>query len=74
MQRVLFLCAHNSARSQISEGLLRAGAGERFEVFSAGSEPTQVHPCAVRVLQDEGIDISRQRAKNVNEWINLPFD
>ncbi len=72
--RILFLCVHNSARSQIAEGLLRAKAGDRVEVFSAGSDPTSVHPFALRVLQDEGIDASRQRSKSVNEFVHQRFD
>ncbi len=72
--RVLFLCVHNSARSQMAEGLLRAQAGERFEVMSAGSAPTQVHPLAVRALHELGIDISSQHSKNVSELLNQRFD
>ena len=72
--RILFLCVHNSARSQIAEGLLRAIANERFEVFSAGSEPSVVHPLAMRVLQERGIDASRHRSKSVNEFANEKFD
>lgn len=72
--RVLFLCVHNSARSQIAEGLLRTMAGDRFEVFSAGSEPTFVNPFAIRVLRDEGIDISHQSSKPVNAFLNKQFD
>jgi protein-tyrosine-phosphatase len=74
MIRVLFLCVHNSARSQIAEGLLRAMAGDFVQVFSAGSDPTHVHAFAVRVLQDEGIDASRRRSKSVNEFVNQRFD
>jgi arsenate reductase len=74
MIRVLFLCVHNSARSQIAEGLLRARLGERAEVYSAGSDPTRVHPFALRVLQDEGIDAARHRSKSVDEFINQRFD
>lgn len=72
--RVLFLCVHNSARSQMAEGLLRAMAGERFEVFSAGSEPTRVHPLAIQVMRERGIDISQQHSKSVAEFANQPFD
>ena len=72
--RVLFLCVHNSARSQMAEGLLRAIAGDRFDVFSAGSVPTSVNPFAVRVLRDEGIDISQQESKSVAEFVNQRFD
>lgn len=74
MIRVLFLCVHNSARSQIAEALLRAMAGDRVQVFSAGSDPTRVHPFAERVLQDEGIDTARQRSKSVNEFTDQRFD
>ena len=61
--RVLFLCTHNSARSQMAEGLLRAMAGERFEVQSAGTEQTRVHPLAIRAMAERGIDISGHRSK-----------
>lgn len=60
---VLFLCARNAARSQMAEGLLRDAAGDRFEVHSAGVEPGELHPLAVRVMAEIGIDISRQQAK-----------
>lgn len=73
-KRVLFLCVHNSARSQMAEGLLRAMAGERFEIFSAGSEPTRIHPLAIRALQEQGIDISNQRSKSVNAFGDQRFD
>lgn len=72
--RVLFLCTHNSARSQMAEGLLRALGGERFEVESAGHQPTQVHPLAIQAMAEIGIDISAQRAKNVAEFFGQTFD
>lgn len=72
--RVLFLCVHNSARSQIAEGLLRHMAGEWIDVFSAGSEPSRVNPFAIRVLQDLGIDASAHTSKSVQEFLNQPFD
>jgi len=72
--RVLFLCVHNSARSQLAEGLLRALAGDRYESFSAGSEPSHVHPLALRVLQERGIDATQHRSKSVNEFANERFD
>ena len=62
-QRVLFLCTHNSARSQMAEGFLRAMAGDRFEVQSAGTEKTAVHPLAIRAMAERGIDISGQTSK-----------
>lgn len=72
--RVLFLCVHNSARSQLAEGLLRAMAGEQIEVYSAGSEPSGVNPYARRVLQDRGIDASGHSSKSLQEFIHQPFD
>jgi len=72
--RVLFLCVHNSARSQLAEGLLRAMAGDSVDVYSAGSEPSQVNPFAIRVLQDRGIDTSVLYSKSVQEFVNQPFD
>jgi arsenate reductase len=72
--RVLFLCVHNSARSQMAEGLLRAMAGDRIEVFSAGSAPSRVHPLAIRALQERGIDISAQRSKSIGEFVGEQFD
>jgi len=67
MKRVLFLCSHNSARSQMAEGFLRALAPHRFVVESAGTRATRVHPLALQVMQEEGIDISGQRSKSVDE-------
>ena len=72
--RVLFLCAHNSARSQMAEALLRALGGEKFEVASAGHRPTEVHPLAITVMKEIGIDIAHQRAKNVTELFGQSFD
>lgn len=74
MERVLFLCAHNSARSQMAEGLLRARAGDRFEAFSAGSEATQVRPLAILAMAELGIDISGQRSKTTHEYTGQVFD
>jgi arsenate reductase (thioredoxin) len=65
--RVLFLCSHNSARSQMAEGFLRAFGGVRFEVQSAGTRATQVHPLAIAAMREVGIDISRQTSKSVDE-------
>lgn len=68
-ERVLILCTHNAARSQMAEGLLRARAGDRFEVHSAGYEPSQVHPLAVEAMADIGIDISGQRSKGTKDYL-----
>jgi arsenate reductase len=73
-QRVLILCTGNAARSQMAEGLLRHDAGDRFEVFSAGVAPCQIRPEAIAVLQELGIDPSRQRAKHVDEFAGQSFD
>ena len=72
-QRVLFLCTHNSARSQIAEGLLRQLGGDRFEAFSAGTEATGVRPLAIRVMAELGIDISRQESKTLERYLGEPF-
>jgi arsenate reductase len=67
VKRVLFLCAHNSARSQMAEGFLRSFAGDRFEVQSAGTRATGVHPLATEVMREAGVDISGQRSKSVDD-------
>ena len=72
--RVLFVCTHNSARSQIAEALLRHGGGSAFEVVSAGTEVTRVNPFAVRVLHERGIDWSGARSKSIEEFLAEPFD
>jgi arsenate reductase len=66
--RVLFLCAHNAARSQMAEALLRHHAGELFEVASAGFRPTEVHPLTRKVLSEVGVDASALRAKPVRDF------
>jgi len=72
--RVLILCTGNSARSQMAEGLLRHDAGDRFEVFSAGVEPSQVRPLAIVAMREVDIDISGQRSKSVDEFADAEFD
>ncbi len=73
-QRVLILCTGNSARSQMAEGLLRHDAGDRFEVFSAGTKPSQVRPEAIAVMKEIGIDLSAHRSKHVDEFAGQSFD
>jgi arsenate reductase (thioredoxin) len=73
-QRVLFLCTHNSARSQMAEGLLRTLGGDRFEAFSAGTEATQVRPLAIRAMAELGIDMSAQRSKTLDRYLKERFD
>lgn len=73
-RRVLILCTHNSARSQMAEALLRHIGGERFEVASAGTEATRVHPLAVRAMREVGLDISGARSKSLEEFRGQRFD
>ena len=73
-RRVLFLCTHNSARSQMAEGLLRALGGDRFEAFSAGTEAAHVRPLAIRAMAELGIDISGQQSKTLERYLDQPFD
>jgi protein-tyrosine-phosphatase/DNA-binding transcriptional ArsR family regulator len=72
--RVLVVCTHNSARSQMAEGLLRARGGGQIEVYSAGSHPTRLHPEAVRVMDAAGIDIRGQHSKSLSEFEGQAFD
>ncbi len=71
---MLFLCTHNSARSQMAEGFLRHLAGDRFEVHSAGTEATAVRPQAIEVMCELGIDISGQESKTLERYLGQPFD
>ncbi|GIV61074.1 MAG: ArsC family transcriptional regulator [Rhodothermaceae bacterium] len=73
-KRVLFVCTHNSARSQMAEGLLRAMAGDRYEVMSAGTEPRGVHPLAVEAMREIGIDLSGHRSEHVDRYLDPPAD
>jgi thioredoxin type arsenate reductase len=72
--RVLFVCTHNSARSQMAEGLLRFKAGERVDVFSAGTEATHVNPLAIDAMKRLGVDISSQESKNLDGFLGKKFD
>ena len=72
--RVLFLCTHNSARSQMAEGLLRSFGGSDVEVASAGTEATFVRPEAIAVMRELGIDISGHESKTLERFLNEPFD
>ena len=74
MERVLFLCSHNSARSQMAEGFLRAFAGADYDAFSAGLEATEVRPLAIQAMAEIGIDISTQTSKVVREFDGQQFD
>lgn len=72
--QVLVLCTANSARSQMGEGLLRAMAGEKIDVFSAGSQPSVVNPFAIRAMAQVGIDISSHTSKSLNIYLDKEFD
>ena len=72
--RILFLCTHNSARSQMAEGLLRHLAGDRVEAHSAGTEATHVRPLAIRAMDEIGVDISGQKSKTLERYLGEPFD
>ena len=72
--RVLFLCTGNSARSQMAEAILRRVGGPRIEAASAGSQPKDLHPNAVRVMRERGIDISGRRSKHLSEFVEQRFD
>lgn len=72
--RVIFVCTHNSARSQMAEGLLRAAGGKRYEVHSAGTEATAVRPEAVTVMRELGIDIACHESKTLERYLDQPFD
>jgi arsenate reductase len=71
--RVLFVCTHNSARSQMAEGMVRAWGGDRFEAFSAGTEATQVRPEAIEVMREIGVDISGHRSKTILPFVGEAF-
>ncbi|HKR01561.1 MAG TPA: arsenate reductase ArsC [Pyrinomonadaceae bacterium] len=73
-ERVLILCTGNSARSQMAEGLLRHDGGAKFEVASAGVEPSHVRAQAIEVMSELGIDISGHRSKSVDEFLGHEFD
>ena len=72
--KVLFLCTGNSCRSQMAEGLLRHLGQAAVEVASAGTAPARVHPDAIRIMNEVGIDISAQRSKPLEPFLKQPFD
>ena len=73
-RKILFVCTHNASRSQMAEGLFRDLKGDHWEVYSAGTAPTGVHPCAVQAMAEIGIDIRGQRAKGLDAFKGAAFD
>lgn len=73
-KKVLFICTHNSARSQMAEGFLNALYGDSYEGFSAGIEPTKVNPHAIKVMAEIGIDISTHRSKSIEDFREKNFN
>jgi arsenate reductase len=72
-QKVLFVCTGNSCRSQMAEGMLRHYGKDKFEVFSAGLDPSHVHPLAIKAMTEARIDISNQYSKTVNDFLGTDF-
>ena len=72
--RVLFLCTHNSARSQMAEAILRHMSKGQVEAYSAGHEPSQLHPMAIEAMDERGVDIRGQRSKHLSEYLGQHFD
>lgn len=73
-KKILFICVHNSARSQMAEGLVNPLYGDRFLASSGGTEATRVHPGAIKAMAEIGIDISGHRSKSIDEFMGSRFD
>ncbi len=73
-KKVLFVCTHNSARSQMAEAFLRFFYGDFYEALSAGTEPKGIHPLTIKVMAEEGLDLSAQRSKSVDEFLGQEID
>ena len=73
-KKILFLCTGNSCRSQMAEGIMRKYFGDKFEVFSAGTNPSSLNPYAVRVMNETGIDISSHSSKSIELFLDESFD
>ena len=74
MEKILFICTHNSARSQMAEGLLRHYKGDRYEALSAGTIATSVNPLAIEVMSEIGIDITDQKSEDARKYLGEKFD
>ena len=73
-KRVLFICTHNSARSQMAEGLMNALLGDQHVAFSAGTEPSHVNPYAIKSMSEINIDVSTNHSKSIHEFEGMEFD
>ena len=74
MKKILVLCTGNSCRSQMAEGYLKYFAGDKAEIYSAGIEVHEVNPKAIKIMEEDGIDISHQTSNNVDEYRSIDFD
>lgn len=74
VKTVLFLCTHNSARSQMAEAFLNRIYGDRYKAYSAGLKPTEINPYVVKAMAEEEIDLSKARSKNLEEFLDEDFD
>ncbi len=72
--KILFLCTGNSCRSQMAEGWARALKADSIEAWSAGTDPGEVNPLAIKVMKEAGVDISDQKSKHVESLMDIPFD
>tara|TARA_Y100000590_G_scaffold344300_1_gene393669 strand:+ start:783 stop:1199 length:417 start_codon:yes stop_codon:yes gene_type:complete len=73
-KKIIFICTGNSCRSQIAHGLLQNMAGEKFEVFSAGSHPSKVHPMSIKVMDEIGINITHHTSDSIDDYLNIGID
>ena len=73
-KKVIFICTGNACRSQMAEGLLRHMAGEKFEVYSAGSHPSRLHPASVAVMAEWNIDITHHTSEPINDYLETGID
>lgn len=74
IKKVLFVCTGNSCRSQIAEGILKQKSNQIFDVFSAGSHPSLVHPSAIKIMEEVGIDISHHTSNHIDEYLKDEID
>ena len=73
-KNIIFICTGNACRSQIAHGLLQKLAGDRFNVFSAGSHPSQVHPMSIKVMEEISIDISDHTSDHIDDYLDKRVD